>query len=234
MQQNSLITLSSEIAQCQSLNRRGLGHEDRIYDIPSKSNEDMRTTAGSSSSHQLIDTESYDDKLGLLQTESFPPLDRGKKKMKHNMLERQLRRSVKEIHSNLITILDTKLEAYEIVSVCMEYYLKAIIKISSENKVSHSFLRAKSLIQPQLNLLLSHRFLDTTKINEALLALRQFWAEVYYRKDLLLAERSLQLKELSIDPSSSHGMMRFKMGAVLTLLLWSFSECFNNEQVVMP
>lgn len=30
--------------------------------------------------------------------------------------------------------------------------------------------------------------------------------------------------------SKSLGLTKFKMGAGLTLLLWSFSECFNNEQ----
>lgn len=228
-QQNSLIKLNSEIVQCHSYSDQG-----SLYDT-SKNDDGIRAVAASSSrsssfSHQLIETESYDDKLGRLKKESFTHLNKDEKQMKNNMLERQLRRSVKEIHGNLITILDTKLEAYEIVSVCMEYYLSMTVKIASDNKVSHSLARAKRLVQPQLNLLLSHRFLDTREINESLLSLRQFWAEAYFHKDLLLAERSLQLKKLSVDPSSSYGMMRLKMGAVLTLLLWSFSECFNNEQ----
>ena len=61
--------------------------------------------------------------------------------------------------------------------------------------------------------------------------MREIWALVFYRNDLALAEKSLLLNFNTSTIANYRGLTKFKMGMGLTLVLWSFSECFNNEKL---
>ena len=153
------------------------------------------------------------------------------KLQKAELMRKQLRKSIQDLHSGIMSIVDAKLVAYEVVSSCLESYLRSVVKIAQDNGVSFALTRAKLLVQPQLNDLLAHRFLETTEMQTFLVTVRQMWSTMSYRNDITLAERNLVLNLTSTTSAASMGMTRFKMGVGVTLLLWSFSECFNNEQI---
>jgi len=62
---------------------------------------------------------------------------------------------------------------------------------------------------------------------------RQLWATIFFRRNVHIAEASLLKNKTYMHRSSnsSSSTTFFKMGAGAMLLLWSFSECFNNEQI---
>ena len=150
---------------------------------------------------------------------------------KAELVRKQLRRSIQDLHSGVMSIVDAKLVAYEVVSSCLESYLRSVVKIAQDNGVSFALTRAKRLVQPQLNDLLAHRFLETIEMQSFLETVRQMWSAMSYRNDITLAERNLVLNLSSASTTANMGTTRFKMGVGVTLLLWSFSECFNNEQI---
>ena len=61
-------------------------------------------------------------------------------------------------------ILDAKLIAHEVITSSMDIYLKYVVKTAYENGVLDPLRRAKCLVQPQLNILLCHNFLDTSEV----------------------------------------------------------------------
>ena len=78
--------------------------------------------------------------------------------------KRHFRLSMQEHHNSLVTILDAKLIANDVIISSMETYLRSIVNLANENCVLDSPLRANCLVQPQLTALLTHKFLDTKEV----------------------------------------------------------------------
>ena len=200
------------------------------------SNTSSASSSGASGSEELLTTSSWDAEESSNPSQSLlhPTTTASNKDDKHlkaEMVQRQLRRSVQELHNTIVHILDTKLTAYDVISSCMETYLRSIVKIAQDHGITNALKRARRLVQPQLNELLGHVFLETTEIHSLLRDVQSLWATAFYRSDIALAERNLVVNQKTLYVAEHMGMTRFKMGAGLTLLLWSFSECFNNEKI---
>lgn len=78
--------------------------------------------------------------------------------------KRHFRLSMQEHHNSLVTILDAKLIANDVIVSSMKTYLRCIVNLANENCVLDSVQRANCLIQPQLTALLAHKFLETREV----------------------------------------------------------------------
>lgn len=78
--------------------------------------------------------------------------------------KRHFRLSMQEHHNSLVTILDAKLTANDVIISSMKTYLRCIVNLANENCVLDSVQRANCLVQPQLTALLTHKFLETKEV----------------------------------------------------------------------
>jgi hypothetical protein len=88
-----------------------------------------------------------------------------------------------------------------------------------------------SLITPLADNLYKHRFLESNELQLSLTRVQEIWSNTFLRyNDVNIAQHSLIRNNLiNLEKANSNWNVYLKMGAGFILLLWSFSECFNNE-----
>ena len=230
-QQSEMMVLAAELERAKHFSEDNASylryqHMATMYESLVVGEAGSSTSSNNSSSGfgNKLTTMSWDE------NDSSSPMLPSDKQKKAELVHKQLRRSIQDLHNGVMSMLDAKLTAYEVVSSCMESYLRSVVAIAQENGVSLALTRAKRLVQPQLDDLLRHRFLETMETQTFLSTVRQLWAAAFFRNDLTLAERNLVLNHSTAHLVEKEGTTRFKMGAGFALLMWAFSECFNNAQ----
>lgn len=130
-----------------------------------------------------------------------------------------------------MNIYDTKLCAYEVITNCIQGYLKYTSSVAEDAIISHAKSRARLIIKPLADNLYKHRFLESNEIQVALNKVQELWSNTFLRyNDVHLAQHSLIRNNLlNLEKANNIWSVYLKMGAGFVLLLWSFSECFNNE-----
>jgi hypothetical protein len=118
---------------------------------------DKNESSSSSSHFSEMEASDWDPNVTSGEVPSLPDLLTEADK-------RNFRLSMQEHHNSLITILDAKLIANDVIVSSMKTYLRCIVNLANENCVLDSMQRANSLVQPQLTALLSHKFLETKEV----------------------------------------------------------------------
>jgi len=130
-----------------------------------------------------------------------------------------------------MNIYDTKLCAYDVITNCMQGYLKLTSSVAEDAIISHAKTRARLIITPLADNLYKHRFLESNELQLSLTRVQEIWSNTFLRyNDVNIAQHSLIRNNLiNLEKANSNWNVYLKMGAGFILLLWSFSECFNNE-----
>ena len=79
---------------------------------------------------------------------------------------KHLQKRIQDVHDACSLLLDAKLCAHEVINSCMEGYVRIISLLAHEANISYATTRAVTIVRPQTNILLSHRFLDTKEVHE--------------------------------------------------------------------
>lgn len=155
-QQGALILIKLEIDKCRNF-AEFMTSDDEIA-------KSIKYSPPSSSHFMELGTSSHEH--GATSTEKQPSSRATRKRdaSKTEAMHRTSRLLKLELHSNLMGILDAKLIAHEVITSSMDIYLKYVVKTAYENGVLDPLRRAKCLVQPQLNILLCHNFLDTSEV----------------------------------------------------------------------
>lgn len=85
-----------------------------------------------------------------------------------DIIKKQLKIYIQNTHNKLLDLLDIKVNVYDLISTILEIYIKSITKIASDNEILNAFIRAKKIVQPQLDILLAHRYLNSQEVSDTM------------------------------------------------------------------
>jgi hypothetical protein len=226
-QQSTLLSLKKETQNCESFlinNSTYLNNNFDDYDDDDENNNNNNNNnieSQSSLSWDKIPKSVDDDEECIIKNDII----------RKEIIFNQLQVRLQEIHDNCMSLLDAKLCAYEVINNTMKCYILFLSSLANDNNISNAKKRATFIVNPYSVELNSNRFLDTSDVNEVLDIIRQLWASSFYKKKIQLATHSLiqnnSIKKTNILTSDK--FLYSKIGIGISLILWSLSECFNNE-----
>jgi len=244
VQHASFSSLQHELARCEqfySNNSHLWKHEGSSVYADSVSNGEDGNIKTSISSGDVLSSSSG----GINSSSSSSHNQR----RRAELASRQLQKWLQEVHDGASAAMDAKLNFIESISTCIDMYTRLLMTIieskgdtagvlsldvssssssSSSGSSNSSALRVAKIARSRIEALLSHRFLDEREAMEMQSAAKTLWASAFLHRREALADRKLIVNSF---PGRNAAGMYMRMGAGATLLLWSFSECFNNEQI---
>ena len=177
-QQGAVIIIKSKMEICQRLSVSNSNYLRRSNQQRQNVNNSSKKENVNDSSKKELNTTRVNDEFTTIQWDNHTTQDdsletsalvikQDEEFYNPEWAQKQLRTLLQELHNNLNDILNTKLAAYEVVSSNMEIYVRSIVKIAYDNGVNNALEKAKYIIQPQLNNLLAHKFIDTSEVCKA-------------------------------------------------------------------
>lgn len=171
----------------------------------------------------LDELESLDDKAVSWKDEHQP--------LELSLLDKEVFNRLKTLYEQIQELIEDKLRLYKSLQEICEYYVVQISQIASSSGVLHCEEKIGLVVEPSLQTLLTHKLFHTQEEEQFLSHIRTMWAELYLGQKTfgVLAEHDLQLLLRWNQKEEAEWKFHLKVGCGLMLLLWSISECFNNE-----
>jgi hypothetical protein len=155
---------------------------------------------------------------------------------KQKTLEMTAKSQLQDLHGRISNMVDIKLSMTEMIKIIKDCYFKALTQIAQESNVLSTVPRARLVVLPTFDTLLTDRFFNIQDESASLRTLAVLWARVFLKgestSDVLMAEKHLSTLHVQSSTSAlvaAEGLFYIKVGAIAILLLWSFSECLYNE-----
>lgn len=148
-------------------------------------------------------------------------------------LDMQLRPRLHSLYNEISKLIEVKLEMLLSLQNLVDSYSQRVVTMASENGVLSAVEKTHMVLATTLNPLLKDRFFSTTEENVILQELQSVWAYMVLgsteHKDLASAQLSKSFFENHLVIGQER-VQHIKLGAIVILLLWAFSECLYNER----